>query len=613
MFHYYQKLQNKSGRLGAVKGRQTFEQLLKQTRDMPILVANRGIPARRICRSIRERLKGYAILTVTDIDRSSPAISSADAVMLMGANPVAYLDIEEIVARAQKADIRVIHPGWGFASEDANFSRLCEDAGITFIGPDPEAMELLGSKLKALALARKLGIPTVPGSEGQVSLDEARKLAQSMELPILLKAEGGGGGRGIVVIRKPEELNTAFAKAQTMAASSFGNPTLYVEKFLPNVHHIEIQVLADRYGQILVFDERDCSLQRNHQKLLEITPSPWAGMNQDLRQQLQDYSHRIVQAAGYHTLATVEFLVAEEDGESKAYLIEINTRLQVEHGITESRYGIDLVEQQIAVALGAELSLRQKDLQPLYWSLQCRINLEDPQNNFSPNSGLIKRYRSPGGLGVRLDSNLTDGYRFPSNYDSAGALLICYANSWQKLIALAARALNEFQISGLKTTLPFYREIISSDYFAEGDFSTRFIEEHPYLLDYHHLEPEALRLSRLVCEISVRGYNPYMKLGEYRSPEQPRLGLYRAEKSGKYYELPPLRHEKSQYPQRDRQALLTLLQNSEQLHFTDTTCRDITQSNSGNRMRLAEDRVVGPILTSVVFYRWKLVVERIFT
>ena len=568
---------------------------------MPILVANRGISARRICRSIRERLKAQAILTTTDIDRSSPAVSAADTIMLLGANPTAYLDIEEIVARAKKAEIQAIHPGWGFASENADFSRLCRNAGITFIGPNPEAMELLGSKLKARALAGKLGIPTVPGSDGQVSLEEARKLAQSMELPILLKAEGGGGGRGIVVIRRPEELDAAFAKAQTMAASSFGNPTLYVEKFLSNVHHIEIQVLADRYGQILVFDERDCSLQRNHQKLLEITPSPWAGMSEQLRRQLQDDSYRIVQAAGYHTLATVEFLVTQENGESRAYLIEVNTRLQVEHGITESRYGIDLVEQQIAVALGAELELKQRDLQPLYWSLQCRINLEDPQNNFSPNSGLIKRYRSPGGLGVRLDSNLTDGYRFPSNYDSAGALLICYANSHQKLIALAARALNEFQISGLKTTLPFYREIIASEYFAEGDFSTRFIEEHPYLLDYHHLEPEALRLSRLVCEISVRGYNPHIRLGEYRSPQQPRLGLYRTQKSGKYYELPPLRHQKSQYPQRDRNALLALLQNSEQLHFTDTTCRDITQSNSGNRMRLAEDRVIGPYLDQCGF------------
>ncbi|WGK69413.1 pyruvate carboxylase [Candidatus Haliotispira prima] len=587
--------------------RRNFRELLQITKGMPILVANRGIPARRICRSVRERLKAHAIITATNTDRGSPAISAADEVMLLGADPTAYLDIEDIVTRAKEAGVEAIHPGWGFASEDSNFSRLCREAGITFIGPDPEGMELLGSKLKARALAKELGIPTVPGSDGAVSLEEARTLVESMELPILLKAEGGGGGRGIVIIRERSELDTAFEKAQVMAAASFGNPTLYVEKFLSEVHHIEIQVLADRYGNVLVFDERDCSLQRNHQKLLEITPSPWVGMSEELRGQLKEYSRRIVQAANYHTLATVEFLVTEQSGQAEAYLIEVNTRLQVEHGITESRYGIDLVEQQIAVALGVELDLKQEDLKPFFWSLQCRINLEDPQNNFSPNSGLIKRYHSPGGPGVRLDSNLSGFYEFPSNYDSAGSLLICYANSWDKLIALAVRALNEYQISGLKTTLPFYRKIVASEYFAGGDFSTRFIEEHPELLDYHHLEPEALRLGRLIAQISARGYNPYIKLDEYRSFSQPRLGLPRYN-SGHYSELLLSTEDtrtkaknRLHYPQRDRKALLAMLRSSKDIHFTDTTCRDITQSNSGNRMRLAEDRVIGPYLDQCGF------------
>ena len=586
-----------------------FEQLLRQTKGMPILVANRGIPARRICRSIRERLKAHAILTVTEIDHSSPAISAADEVMLLGANPMAYLDIEEIVTRAKEMGVKAIHPGWGFASEDPNFSRLCRKAGITFIGPDPEPMELLGSKLKARALAKKLAIPIVSGSDGGVTLDQARSIVEEMDLPVLLKAEGGGGGRGIVIIREHSELEASFEKARVMAASSFGNPTLYVEKFLPKVHHIEIQVLADRYGNILVFDERDCSLQRNHQKLLEITPSPWDGMTEELREQLKDYARRIVGAAGYHSLATVEFLVTQQGAETAAYLIEVNTRLQVEHGITESRYGIDLVEQQIAVALGAELNLRQEDLRPFYWSLQCRINLEDPQDNFSPNSGLIKRYHSPGGPGVRLDSNLSGFYKFPANYDSAGSLLICYADSWDKLIGLASRALNEYQISGLKTTLPFYRKILSSDYFATRDFSTRFVEQHPELLDYHHLEPEALRLSRLVAQVSARGYNPYVKLGQYRSASQSRLGQMGQPKNSQrsdrcYYELPPISKGQAHvphYPQRNRKALLESLRSSNRLHFTDTTCRDITQSNSGNRMRLAEDRVVGPYLDQCGF------------
>ena len=584
----------------------SFDELLQQTPGMLILVANRGIPARRICRSIRERLKARAIVTATDVDRGSPAISAADEVMLLGANPTAYLDIEEIVNRAKELGIQTIHPGWGFASEDPQFPRLCQEAGIVFIGPDAEAMELLGSKLKARALAKELGIPIVPGSDGAVDLQEARAIVEQMELPVLLKAEGGGGGRGIVLIRERGELDAAFEKAQVIAASSFGNPTLYVEKFLPDVHHIEIQVLADKYGNLLVFDERDCSLQRNHQKLLEITPSPWAGMTAELRQTLKDYARRIVRAAAYHTLATVEFLVTQQNGKTEAYLIEVNTRLQVEHGITESRYGIDLVEQQIAVALGAELSLKPEDLQPFHWSLQCRINLEDPQNNFSPNSGLIKRYNSPGGPGVRIDSNLSSAYPFPSHYDSAGSLLICYAHKWDKLIGVVSRALNEYQISGLKTTLPFYRKIVDSEYFAAGDFNTRFVEQNPELLDYHYLEPEAVRLGRLVAEISARGYNPYVKLGQYRSQAQPRLGLAPGKQFSDacYYELPPidkrLAHQ-PHYPRRDRPALLQRLRNSGNIHFTDTTCRDITQSNSGNRMRLAEDRVLGPYLDQCGF------------
>ena len=606
----------------------SFQQLLNKTKNMPILVANRGIPARRICRSIQERLKARAIVTVSDTDRSSPGISAADELMLLGPNPMAYMEIEEIIYKAKKRGIQAIHPGWGFASENPEFSRLCQKADIIFIGPDPEPMELLGSKLKARLLAKKLGIPIVPGSDGKVSLDEARSIIGQMELPILLKAEGGGGGRGIVIIRKQEELDSAFEKAQIMAQSSFGNPTLYVEKFLPEVHHIEIQVLADRYGNVVVFDERDCSLQRNHQKLLEITPSPWEGITTELREQIKDYAKRIILEAGYHTLATVEFLITRpENGaeKPKAYLIEVNTRLQVEHGITESRYGIDLVEQQIAVALGAELDLKQDELLPMYWSLQCRINLEDPQDNFSPNSGTVRRYRTPGGPGVRIDSNLSSSYVFPPNYDSAGSLLICYANSWGKLISLVARALNEYQISGLKTTLPFYRCIVASDYFANGDFSTRFIEQHPELLDYYHLEPEALRLSRLVAEISARGYNPYVQLGEYRSPLQPLVGNPSQEREDRYYnyELPFLSPQKlefpisgndkdennqpefsscnSHYPQRQRAALLKVLRESEYIHFTDTTCRDITQSNSSNRMRLAEDKIIGPYLDQCGF------------
>ena len=318
-------------------------------------------------------------------------------------------------------------------------------------------MNLLGNKVQARAVARKLGIPVVPGSDGAVDIATARQLISEIGLPIMLKAEGGGGGRGIFAIHNEAELEDAFFKASTMAQASFGNPRLFVEKFLADVRHIEIQVIADMYGNVFAFDERDCTVQRNHQKLVEITPSPWPGMTRQLREQLKDYARRLVRAVGYHSLATVEFLVTPD---GTPYMIEVNTRLQVEHGITECRYGIDLVEEQIAVAFGAELRYREENLRPSYCAMQVRINCENPQENFAPNAGLITRYVSPGGPGVRLDSNISAGYEFPANYDSAGSLLIAYAHDWEKTLGIMDRALSEYIIGGIKTTIPFHRQIL---------------------------------------------------------------------------------------------------------------------------------------------------------
>lgn len=570
--------------------RKTFADVQEFLKGKVILVANRGIPARRICRSIRERFDAVAAMTATDIDKTAPAASAAQELILLGEEPRAYLDIDLIVEKAKRRGVVGIHPGWGFASEDTRFPKKCKEAGITFIGATSEAMNLLGNKVQARAVARELGIPVVPGSEGAVDIATARRLVSEIGLPIMLKAEGGGGGRGIFAVQNESELEDAFFKASSMAQASFGNPRLFVEKYLGDVRHIEIQVIADMYGNVFAFDERDCTVQRNHQKLIEITPSPWKGITPELRARLKDYARRLVRAVGYHSLATVEFLVTPE---GEPYLIEVNTRLQVEHGITESRYGIDLVEEQIAVAFGAQLRYSEEDLLPSYCAMQVRINCENPQENFTPNSGLISRYVSPGGPGVRLDSNITAGYEFPANYDSAGSLLIAYAHDWEKTLGIMNRALGEYVVGGIKTTIPFFRRVIKHPQFRNGEINTNFIADHPELMLYTDLAPEGERLARLVAEISAKGYNPYVQLGEYRTIETPSLGKFEPV-------LPPIspreRRSPSPYPQGDRLATLDYIRNSGAIHFTDTTPRDFTQSCSGNRFRLAEDRLIGPYL-----------------
>lgn len=574
----------------------SFDTVVKELKNKPILVANRGISARRICRSIRERFNAISVMTATDVDKAAPAASSANELLLLGADPRAYLDIERIVHLAKNRGILAIHPGWGFASEDENFPRICTEAGLVFIGSSAEAMKLLGNKVQVRALAKKLTIPVVPGSDGAVDVPAARKVALEIGFPIMLKAEGGGGGRGIFEVHSEEELEDAFFKASTMAQASFGNPRVYVEKFLTKVHHIEVQVIADKYGNVFAFDERDCTIQRNNQKLIEVTPSPWPKMKEALRERLKEYSRQLVKAVQYDSLCTVEFLVTDD---GTPYLIEVNTRLQVEHGITESRYGIDLVEEQIAVAFGSELRYSEKNTKPSHWAMQVRINCEDPQKDFSPNAGLITRYVSAGGPGVRLDSNMTAGYEFPSNYDSAAALLIAHGQDWYKTLGVMERALDEYIVGGVKTTIPFFKQVLANEKFRKGECDTRFIGATPDLLDYADLAPESERNARLIAEITARGYNPFVQLGEYRTPDTPRLPQYDVV-------LPRLdagtRRATSMYPLGDRKAVLDYVRDSKHVHFSDTTCRDNTQSNSGNRFRLAEDLMLAPYLDNCGFF-----------
>ncbi len=570
----------------------TFDQVVSELQDKRILVANRGIPARRIVRSIREMFHATPMMTATDVDKTAPFTSGAQELLLLGKNPRAYLDIDRIISKAKALEVLAIHPGWGFASEDFSFPFKCHEAGMVFIGPDPKAMETLGNKVAVRSLAKKLGVPVVPGSEGAVTVEEALDIAYEMGFPVMLKAEGGGGGRGIYEVFREEQLERAYVKASALAQASFGNPRLYVEKLLTSVRHIEIQVIADKYGNVFAFDERDCTLQRNHQKLVEITPSPWPKMTGDLRKRLKEYSRKLIKAVNYHSLATVEFLV---DSQGNPYLIEVNTRLQVEHGITECRYGIDLVEEQIAISFGSELRFNESNMIPANHSMQVRVNCEDPQKNFSPNAGLVTRYQSPGGQGVRVDSCITAGYTFPSQYDSAAALLIVYGKSWNKILGTMERALREYIIGGVKTTIPFLRKIITNTEFRQGNYDTNFVGNTPELMVYRDREPQALRLSCLVAEISAKGYNPYVQLGEYRSVHDRRLGRIKPV-------LPHIEDYKYPYPRGDRDAILDFIRDSDYVHFCDTTTRDITQSNSGNRFRLAEDRLIGPYLDNCGFF-----------
>lgn len=571
----------------------TFKQVVQDLKGMKILVANRGITARRIARSIRE-LGAIPVVTATDVDKTAPFTAGAQELILLGENPRAYLNIDQIIAEAKARDITAIHPGWGFASEDDMFPKKCAQAGILFIGPETDAMRLLGNKVAVRKLARELGVPIVPGSDGAVTIEEAKNIVKQIGLPVMLKAEGGGGGRGIYEITREDQLDSAFEKATALAHATFGNPRLFVEKMLTQVRHIEIQVIADKYGNVFAFDERDCTVQRNHQKLIEITPSPWAGMTPEIRSQLKEYARKLVREIGYHSLATVEFLL---DADGTPHLIEVNTRLQVEHGITECRYGVDLVEEQIAVAFGAPLRLNDETCKPNNYAMQLRVNCEDPQDNFAPNAGKITRYISPGGPSIRLDSCISSGYEFPSQYDSAAALLIAYGQSWPKTLEVMNRALTEYIVGGLKTTLPFHANIINHPTFKAGECDTKFVLNTPELLHYKDNEQESVRLSRLVAEISAFGHNPFVELGDYRGREDKRLGSFTPV-------LPEVRpgNAPSPYPRCDRKALLDYVRDTDHVHFTDTTARDITQSNSGNRFRLAEDMIMGPYLDECGFF-----------
>jgi len=437
-----------------------------------ILIANRGEIALRIIRSCEEM--GIATVAVhSTVDRSALHVQLADEAVCIGeaSSSKSYLNIPNIIAAALTRGATAIHPGYGFLAENARFAEICADHNLTFIGPTAAAMLAMGDKSTAKKTMQSVNVPTVPGSKGLLSSqEEAAELAAQIGYPVIIKATAGGGGRGMRLVREPEELGKMFLAAQGEAEASFGNPGVYLEKFVENPRHIEFQILADSHGNVVHLGERDCSVQRRHQKLLEEAPS--AALDGDLRRQMGEAAVRAAQSINYVGAGTVEFLV---DRGGDFYFMEMNTRIQVEHPVTEMVTGIDLIAEQIRVAQGDPLSFTQEDIKLQGHAIECRINAEDPDHNFRPNPGRISGYLAPGGLGVRMDSHVYTDYEIPPYYDSLIGKLIVWGPNRSTAIRRMQRALRECAITGLPTTIGFHQRVMENAQFIKGEVYTDFV------------------------------------------------------------------------------------------------------------------------------------------
>jgi pyruvate carboxylase subunit A len=445
-----------------------------------VLIANRGEIALRIVRACNE-LGIQSVAIYSDADRYALHVKRATEAFCLGPDPLsAYLNIHHIIDIAKQSKAEAIHPGYGFLSENADFAQACVDAGITFIGPSPEIIETMGSKIKAREAMSTAGVPIIPGSKGDLkNIDEAIKLAKTIGYPVMLKATYGGGGRGIRLCQNEVELKNAYPRVISEATKYFSNGALFMEKVIENPRHIEVQILADNFGKVIHLFERDCSIQRRHQKLVECAPSP--KLSETKRQEITDFAIKAAQAVNYTNAGTVEFMLDKNDN---AYFLEMNTRLQVEHPITEQITGIDIVQQQLLIASQKPLAIQQSHVQKRGFAVEFRINAEDPKNDFLPSFGKITRYYAPGGPGVRTDSAIYTGYTIPPNYDSLCAKLTVWALDWPTLINRAARALDEMRLYGVKTTIPYYLEILKTRDFRRGEFDTGFVLSHPTLVNY---------------------------------------------------------------------------------------------------------------------------------
>jgi acetyl-CoA carboxylase biotin carboxylase subunit len=442
-----------------------------------ILVANRGEIAVRIIRACKE-LNIRTVAIYSDADANSMHVQLADEAICIGKSPSneSYLRIDRIISAAEIADVDAIHPGYGFLSENAHFADVCESCNIRFIGPNSRAMNALENKATSRNLAKKAGVPVPPGSEGLIEKEEdALTTAKKIGYPVMIKAIAGGGGRGMRVAHNDISLIKGYHTARSEAEKAFGNSAVYIEKFIENPHHIEFQILADNRGNIIHLGERDCSIQRRNQKIVEETPSPLIENKfKDLRKKMGKAAMKLAEVAHYTNAGTVEFIV---DDHGNFYFLEVNKRVQVEHPITEEVTGIDIVKQQILIAMGEPLRISQSDLTFKGHAIECRINAEDPFDDFRPSPGRIEMYYAPGGRGVRVDSHAYAGYTIPSHYDSLIGKLITYGKDRREAMDKMSRALGEYMITGIKTTIPFEQAILQDPNFRRGVYSTNFIEQ----------------------------------------------------------------------------------------------------------------------------------------
>ena len=440
-----------------------------------LLIANRGEIALRIIRAARE-MGIRTVAVYSEADRASLHVRFADEAVCIGpaAGKLSYLNIPSIIAAAEVTNADAIHPGYGFLAENATFAEICQESNLIFVGPSPSAIVSMGNKSIAKDTMRAAGVPVVPGSEGIVeTIDDARRVAAEVGYPVMLKAVAGGGGKGMRYVERPEELDRAYATARGEAEASFSNGDIYIEKFIEEPRHIEIQVFADSFGNVIHLNERECSIQRRHQKLIEEAPSPI--MTPELRKAMGDAAVKGTSSVDYVGAGTIEFLV---DKHRNFYFMEMNTRIQVEHPVTEQSMGYDLIQQQLLIASGEKLSLRQKD--PVLHSIECRINAEDPFADFRPSPGRIESLNFPGGPGVRVDSHIYQGYTIPPYYDSMVAKLITFAPTRTECIAKMRRSLDEFVIEGIHTTIPFHRKMMDNKDFIAGTFDTKYLDNHDW-------------------------------------------------------------------------------------------------------------------------------------
>jgi acetyl-CoA carboxylase biotin carboxylase subunit len=438
-----------------------------------ILIANRGEIALRIIRTCRDMgIKTVAVYS--EADKDSLHVRFADEAVCIGPPPSreSYLSIPRIIAAAEITNADAIHPGYGFLAENAEFSEICSESEIKFIGPSPEMIKAMGDKAYAKDTMRKSDVPVVPGSDGVVtSIEEAKKIAAEFGYPVLIKASAGGGGKGMRIVRDESEMENSFTMATNEALSAFGNGDVYVEKFVENPRHIEIQVLGDQFGNVVHLGERDCSVQRRHQKLIEETPSPF--ITEEIRNAMGAAAVKGAKSVKYEGAGTVEFIV---DKNKNFYFMEMNTRIQVEHPVTEQVTGVDLIREQIAVAAG--LKLKVNEVKRTGHSIECRINAENPDKNFAPSPGKITSFHMPGGIGVRVDTHAYANYYIPPYYDSMIAKLIVTADDREEAIKRMYRALDEFIIEGVHTTIPFHKKVMKHEKFIDSDYDTSFIEKY---------------------------------------------------------------------------------------------------------------------------------------